>query len=111
MHGMDRAISLIELLLFTLAGLVLQVIGFIDALFSTALSALGVPLHAQGPLLLIGAIILAIAALRLLGRFIGAMLLVLFLLLLLHPHMPRGWVLPHGAQVPSLTLPGPHKSL
>lgn len=106
---MDHVIGLITFLLLTLLGLVLEIIGFIDGLLSTALSAAGVPLNAQGPLLIIAAIILGVIALRLLGRLVGALLLILFLLLLLHPHMPHAWM--HNAMPPALTLPGPHMSL
>jgi hypothetical protein len=106
---MDHVISLITFLLLALLNLVLGVIGFIDGLLSTALSSIGVPLHAQGPLLIIAAIILGVAALRLLGGLVGGLLLVLFLLLLLHPHMPHNWT--HNTESPTLSLPGSHVSM
>ena len=109
MQPMDHIISLLTFLLLTLLGLVLDVIGFIDGLLSTLLSTLGVPLNAQGPLLIIAAIMLAIAAWRLLGGLIGALLIVLFLLLLLHPHMPHDWM--HNTTPPTLNLPGPHVTM
>jgi hypothetical protein len=107
---MDHIISLITFLLLTLLGLVLQVIGFIDGLLSAALTSIGVPLHAQEPLLIIAAILLAVAALQLLGRFVAGLLLVLFVLLLLAPHAPKSWIHTHD-QAPTLTLPGPHVTM
>ena len=107
---MDHIIGLITFLLVTLLALVLQVIGFIDGLLSAALTSMGVPLHAQEPLLIIAAILLAVAALQLLGRFVAGLLLVLFLLLLLAPHAPHSWTHMHD-QAPSLTLPGPHVTM
>ena len=107
---MDHIISLITLILVTILGLVLQVIGFIDGLLSAALTALGVPIHAQGPLLIIAAIVLAVAALQLLGRFVAGLLLILFLLLLIYPHMSPDWTKAHNT-APVLTLPGQHVTM
>lgn len=107
---MEQIINVITFLLLTLLGLVVQVIGFIDGLLSVALTGIGVPLHAQGPLLIIAAIILAVAALRLLGRFVAGLLLVLFLLLLIYPHMPPEWTKGRNT-APTLTLPGPHVTM
>jgi hypothetical protein len=106
---MDQIISFITLLLLTLLGLAIEVIGFIDALLGSALTSLGVPASAQPPLLIIAAILLAVAAFQLLGRFVGFLLLVLFLLLLLHPHMPPEWR--HMSAPPALNLPGPHVTM
>jgi len=107
---MEHIIGLITLILVTILGLVLQVIGFIDGLFSAALTSVGVPLHAQEPLLIIAFIILAIGALQLLGRFVAGLLLILFLLLLLVPHAPHSWSHVHD-QTPTITLPGPHVTM
>ncbi len=107
---MEHIISLITLILLTIFGLVLQVIGFIDSLFSAALTSVGVPIHAQEPLLIIAAIILAVGALQLLGRFVAGLLLILFLLLLLAPHAPHSWTHTHD-QTPTITLPGPHVTM
>jgi hypothetical protein len=110
MPFMDHIISLITLILITILGLVLQVIGFIDGLLGAALTSAGIPVNAQAPLLIIAAIILAVAALRLLGRFIAFLLLILFLLLLLAPHAPHSWSHIHD-QAPTITLPGPHVTM
>ena len=107
---MEHIISLITLILLTLLGLVLQVIGFLDGLFSAALTSIGVPIHAQEPLLIVAAIILAIAALQLVGRFVAALLIILFLLILLAPHAPQSWTHIHH-QAPTITLPGPHVTM
>lgn len=101
---MEHAIGLITLILFTLLGLVLDFISFMDALFSSALTHLGVPLHAQAPLLIIACVLLAVAAFQLLGRLVAILLLVLFVLLLIHPHMPHGWE--HHTSPPRLSIPG-----
>jgi hypothetical protein len=107
---MDQIISFLTLLLLTLLGLVIDIISFIDALLSAALTSIGVPANAQAPLLIIAAILLAVAAFQLLGRLVGVLLIVLFLLLLLHPHMPHEWR--HiSAPPPSLNLPGQHVTL
>jgi hypothetical protein len=107
---MDHIISLITLILLTILGLVLQVIGFIDGLFGAALTSIGIAPSAQGPLLIIAAIILAVAALRLLGRLIAGLLIILFVLLLLAPHAPKSWSHIHD-QAPTITLPGPHVTM
>ena len=107
---MEHIISLITFLLVTLLALVLQVIGFIDGLFSAALTSIGVPLHAQEPFLIIAFIILAIGALQLLGRFVAGLLLILFVLLLIYPHMPPEWTKGRNT-APTLTLPGPHVTM
>ena len=106
---MDQIISFITLLLLTLLGLVIEVIGFIDGLLGSALTSIGVPASAQPPLLIIAAILLAVAAFQLLGRLVGVLLLILFLLLLLHPHMPHEWR--HMSAPPSLNLPGAHVTM
>jgi hypothetical protein len=101
---MEHIIGLITLILVTILGLVIQVITFIDGLFSAALTSIGIPLHAQEPLLIIAAIFLAIAALQLLGRFVAGLLIILFLLLLLAPHAPHSWSHMHDTGVPHVTM-------
>jgi hypothetical protein len=107
---MDHIISLITLILVTILGLVLQVIGFIDGLFGAALTSIGIPPNTQTPLLIIAAIILAVVALRLLGRFIAFLLIILFVLLLLAPHAPHSWSHIHD-HPPTITLPGQHVTM
>jgi hypothetical protein len=101
---MEQIIGLITFLLVTLLALVLQVIGFINSLFSAALTSIGVPLHAQEPLLIIAFILLAIGALQLLGRFVAGLLLILFVLLILAPHAPHSWSHINNSTVPHVQM-------
>ncbi len=95
---MDHAIGLVMFALLTIAGLVMEGIGFIDGLLASVMTALHVPPNAQIILLVVAALFLAIAALRALGGVIGALLIVLLVLLLLHMALP-------GVQVPPAHLP------
>lgn len=105
---MDHIIGLIILILLALLGIVLQVIGFLDGLLSVALSSIGIPQHAQEPLLIVAAVLLAVAAFQLLGRLVAALLLALFVLMLIYPLVPRHW--PHNP-APPVTLPKPNVSI
>jgi hypothetical protein len=97
-YALDHAIGLVIFAILTLAGLVMEVIGFIDSFLASVMTALHVPPNAQIILLVVAAVFLAIAALRALGGVFGALLIVLLVLLLLHMALP-------GMQVPAAHLP------
>ncbi len=85
---MDHAINLVIFAILTLAGLVMECIGFVDGLLARVMTALHVPANAQIILLVVAAIWLAVLAIRALGGVFAALIIVLLLLLLLHQALP-----------------------
>ncbi len=96
---MDHAINLVIFALLFLAGLVMEVIGFIDSLLARVMTALHVPANAQIILLVVAALYLAVMAIRALGSVFATLIIILLVLLLLHRALP-------GMQVPPIHLPG-----
>ncbi len=96
---MDHAINLVLFAILTLAGLVMECIGFIDELLARVMTALHVPANAQIILLVVAAVWLAVLAIRALGGVFAALIIVLLLLLLFHRALP-------GMTVPAPHLPG-----
>jgi hypothetical protein len=87
-YALDQAIGFIIFVLLTLAGLVMEFIGFVDGLLGSLMTALHVPENAQLILLVVVALWLVVLAFRALGGVFGALLLVLLVLLLLHQALP-----------------------
>jgi hypothetical protein len=85
---MDHAINLVVFAILTLAGLVMEGIGFVDGLLASVMTALHVPGNAQIILLVVAAVWLAVLAIRALGGVFAALIIVLLLLLLLHQALP-----------------------
>lgn len=108
---MTHAINLIIFMLFTLASLVMAVIGFVDSTLAAAMTAAHVPANAQTILLFIAAACLVVLAIRALGRILATLVIVLLVLLLLHKSYP-GMEVPQGHVPAWLTIPaGPHTSV
>ncbi|MDE8348125.1 MAG: hypothetical protein POG74_01390 [Acidocella sp.] len=91
---MTNAINLVMSALLFLAGLVMQVIGFFDALLMGLMVSAGVPPRLQVVVLVLVAIALVVAAFRLLGGVLGFLIIVLLVLLVVHAAFP-GMQLPH----------------
>jgi len=85
---MDHAINLVIFAILTLAGLVMECIGFLDSLLARVMTALHVPVNAQIILLVVAALWLAVVAIRALGGVFAALIIVLLVLLLLHQALP-----------------------
>ena len=85
---MTQAINLVIYIITTLAGLVMTVIGFIDALLAGLMTSLGIPPNIQIILLAAAAIVLVVAAVRALGGVFATLIAVLLLLLLVHLAVP-----------------------
>lgn len=97
---MDHAINLIIFAILTLAGLVMEGIGFVDGLLARVMTALHVPANAQIILLVVAAVWLAVLAIRALGGVFAALIIVLLVLLLLHQALP-------GMKPPQAHFPAP----
>jgi len=97
---LDQAINFVIFALLFLAGLVMEVIGFIDHLLAHLMTALHVPANAQIILLVVAALYLAVMAIRALGGVFAALIIALLVLLLLHQAVP-------GMKIPPARLPGP----
>jgi len=100
----DHAINLLVFAILTLAGLVMDFIGFVDGLLASLLNAANVPPNAQIILLAIVAVVLVVAAIRLVGGIFCALIIVLLVLLLVHKTDPKLEVpqahFPSGFNVP-----------
>ncbi len=81
---MDRALNVVLGLLVWLFELVLAAIGFIERGARHLLSQAGITGPLQGALLIVLAVLLVVAALRVFGRVFAVLLLVVLVLLLLH---------------------------
>jgi hypothetical protein len=97
---LDHAINLIIFAILTLAGLVMEGIGFVDGLLARVMTALHVPANAQIILLVVAAVWLAVLAIRALGGVFAALIIVLLVLLLLHQALP-------GMKPPQAHFPAP----
>jgi uncharacterized membrane protein YccC len=84
---LDHAISLIIFAILTLAGLVMDFIGYVD-----------VPPNAQIILLAVVAVALVVLAIRMLGRIFAALVVVLLVLILVRQTFPK-------MEVPQAHLP------
>lgn len=89
-----NAINLVMSALLFLAGLVMQVIGFVDALLMKFMMSAGIPQRLQVVVLVLVAIALVVAAFRLLGGVLGFLIILLLVLLVVHAAFP-GMQLPH----------------
>jgi hypothetical protein len=99
---MDHAIAVITSIIYALAGLVMQLIAFIDGLLIGFMNDLHVPPHIQTILLVVVAIALIIMAIRLLGGVFATLIVILLLLLVLHRIDP-GLGMTHGGSTVSGT--------
>jgi hypothetical protein len=95
---LSHAINLVLSIIFTLVELVLEGIGFIDALLAGLMTSAGLPANLQVALLIVVAIMLMIFAIRVLGGIFSFLLIVLLVLLIAHRLVP-------GMQVPPSMLP------
>ncbi|OYV24763.1 MAG: hypothetical protein B7W99_00730 [Rhodospirillales bacterium 20-58-10] len=84
---------MVAALLF-LAGLVMQVIGFVDALLMGLMMSAGIPPRLQVAVLVLVAIALVVAAFRLLGGVLSFLIILLLVLLVVHAAFPA-MRLPH----------------
>jgi hypothetical protein len=90
-----HAINMLVLVILTLAGLVMEFIGFIDGILAAAMTSMGIPPNAQAILLLVAAIVLVVFAIRAFGRIFAALIIVLLVLLVVHKVFP-GMQVPRG---------------
>jgi hypothetical protein len=97
---LEHAINLVIFAILTLAGLVMECIGFLDGWLARVMTALHVPANAQIILLVVAAIWLAVLAIRALGGVFAALIIVLLVLLLLHQALP-------GMKPPRAHFPAP----
>jgi hypothetical protein len=86
---MNHAIDLLVAAILTLAGLVMEAVGFVDSFLATLMTRAGVPPNAQIILLVVAAIWLMVMAFRLLGRVFAALIIVLLILLVVHRLFPQ----------------------
>lgn len=95
---MTHAIDLVIFVILTLAGLVMDVVAFVDGWFASLMTAAHIPQNAQLVLLLVVAVVLVVMAVRALGGIFAGLIVILLLLLLVHQAFP-------GAQIPQAHLP------
>ncbi len=81
---MDHALNVVLGLLIRLFELVVAAIAFIEGGARHLLSQVGITGPLQGALLIVLAVLLVVAALRLFGRVFAVLLLIVLVLLLLH---------------------------
>jgi hypothetical protein len=103
---LDHAIALVTTALLFIGTLVLEFIGWVDGFLATLMTRAGINPNAQIALLIGVSIILAVAAIRRLGRLLTALVIVLLVLLLLHKAMP-GMELPGAPPAPAPAPPPP----
>ena len=96
---MTHAIDLLVTIILALAGLVMEVIGAIDGLLAALMTSAGIPPQVQLILLIAMALVLVIAAIRLLGGIFAGLIVVLLVLLVVHQLLP-------GMEVPNFHQPG-----
>ncbi|HTH99660.1 MAG TPA: hypothetical protein VL752_01840 [Acidisoma sp.] len=95
---MDSAINFIVTLLLRLVGAVMAVIGIVEHGLRQLLEQAGVHGELQSAILVVAAILVIVAALRLLGGVFGFLLTILLLLMILNVLMP-GLHLPSTAHI------------
>ena len=95
---MNHAIDLVIFVILTLAGLVMDVIAFIDTLLAGLMTSAHIPPNAQLILLVVVALLLVVAAIRALGGVFAGLIVILLVLLLVHQAFPN-------LQVPQAHLP------
>jgi F0F1-type ATP synthase membrane subunit a len=95
---LDHAISLIIFAILTLAGLVMDFIGYVDGFLAAVLNSAHVPPNAQIILLAVVAVALVVLAIRMLGRIFAALVVVLLVLILVRQTFPK-------MEVPQAHLP------
>lgn len=95
---MDSAINFIVTLLLRLVGAVMAVIGIVEHGLRQVLEQAGVHGELQSAILVVAAILVIVAALRLLGGVFGFLLTILLLLMILNVLMP-GLHLPSTAHI------------
>jgi hypothetical protein len=100
---MTHAINLLISLIYTLAGLVMAVIGMIDGFLGGLMTSAAIPPAVQTIILVAVALVLVIFALRALGGVFGVLIVLLLVLLVVHRLVPGFEV--HGFEVPNSTLP------
>ena len=81
---MDHALTIVLGLLVQLLDLVVAAIAFIEGDARHLLSRVGITGPLQGALLIVLAVLLVVAALRVFGRLFAVLLLIVLVLLLLH---------------------------
>lgn len=95
---MDSAINFIVTLLLRLVGAVMAVIGIVERGLRQVLEQAGVHGELQSAILVVAAILVIVAALRLLGGVFGFLITILLLLMILNVLMP-GLHLPSSAHI------------
>ena len=97
--SVTQAINLVVSAILVLAGLVLELVGFVDRFLAALMTKAGINGQAQTLILAVVAIVLIVGVVRRLGGVFGFLLLVLLVLLLLR------WAMP-GLSVPARLPPG-----
>ncbi len=92
---MKHAINVILSIIYELAGLVMQLIAFIDQALVRAMVLAHIPEPIQTVLLVVIAIALIVLAIRLFGGIFAALIILLLVLLVLHRLDPT-LVMPHN---------------
>jgi len=95
---MDRAINLVETLLLRLIGAVMAVIGIVEHGLRRLLGQAGVHGELQSAVLVVAAILVIVAALRLLGGVFGFLITLLLILMIITLLMP-GLHLPNSVHI------------
>lgn len=97
-RAMDSAINFIVTLLLRLVGAVMAVIGIVEHGLRQVLDQAGVHGELQSAILVVAAIVVIVAALRLLGGVFGFLITILLVLMILNLLMP-GLHLPSSAHI------------
>lgn len=95
---MDSAINFVLTLLMRLVGAVMAVIGLVEHGLRQVLAQAGVHGELQSAVLVVAAILVIVAALRLLGGVFGFLITLLLILMILNLLMP-GLHLPNSAHI------------
>lgn len=95
---MDTAINFVLTLLLRLVGVVMAVIGIVEHALRQMLTQAGVQGQTQSAILVVAAILVIVAALRLLGGVFGFLITLLLILMIINVLMP-GFHLPGSAHI------------
>lgn len=98
MSAADQIITLI----LTIIAFVMSAIGLVDGALSHAMTSAGIPHDRQFVILVVFTLLLAVAAVRLLGGLLGWLCIILLVLMLLHHAVPV--LQSPGTAVPSQLL-------